>query len=1175
MKILTLDLIAFGPFTGERLDLGAGREGVHLVYGPNEAGKSSALRALEGALFGIPLHTDDNFVHKHADLRVGVKLINSRGREIHFIRRKGKINTLRGPDDTTVLADEVLFDCLGGIEADEFHLRFGIDHASLREGGASLTGGRVESSLVLSMAGTGLPYRATLDALESEMADLFKSRGQKMQINQLLDDIDKLRNDRDARLLSRDTWISHRHDLEAAESDAARLREDMVRTQAELDRFRRIRTAAPFVAAWKKSVAAAKQLEGAPILPVDAGHVYLEARTTVRTTDQSLRHAILKIAEFESELESLAVPSSIKACLDELNALPQEVGAYKGTVGRIPGLCRTIHGLESQVLARMRELGLGQEVAKIEDLRPQLARKSLVVSLEKKYASIQLALKDSESRIQDNAVELEQLDAEITSLSPEIDPSPLRIALSNAQKHGAIEVEHHQRVAEIEAAEAVFHREVLKLPHWIGSPDELVMTAVPQRADIDRFCAEVQKAEHVRDDLAKQLSRIARQVEEIDVELSTKGLVDPVPLVEQLQHARIERDRGWSLVRSSWKDRLDVREEVERYVRTRSGAQDLEEAYLASVRQVDELANRLIDRAKEVAQRNERLGRREELDRQRQGLERELARASHNLHALLEKRAILWPDSVKVQLPTEMQTWLDQHALLMGQWKGLEERRAEVSRLTEWMSQARRELDDARSRLGLPDLSEEISFSTLVNRCAADLERLTSIASRRENLRAERKKTEAKRSREAKKAKGAAEELKAWESDWSRTTAWFDGQGALSPVGVSERITDLEKLFGQLDLVAEKKRELFRLEEERVAFEQSVRELAGRVGIDPGTLTIEALCDELLRMAIETNEKLSRHKTVKKARTDTCVGRDNLVETQQRAQARLASLFDLAGCREEPALATAIERSDSRRRLQAQLDEEEKTLLDLGAGRGIDTLLTEVDSVPLDGLSTVIEDRTRALKSLEELLDKANVKIGESSKQLSLYSSVSEAASVAGDLEEKLTELESAARRYATLKMASFALRESMTSYRECHGGPIIARAGEFFRALCDGSFERVVLDENEKGLTVVFAIRAGSGKRLTIDDMSEGTRDQLYLALRLASLEEHFKNRETLPFIVDDILLNFDDQRATAALSVLGEFSRTTQVVFFTHHQHLVEIARRAVPSELLFEHRLEPGTR
>ncbi len=74
MKILQLDLRAFGPFTGRALDLSKGDAGLHVVYGPNEAGKSSALRAVEQMLFGIPARATDDFIHPYKNLRVGARL---------------------------------------------------------------------------------------------------------------------------------------------------------------------------------------------------------------------------------------------------------------------------------------------------------------------------------------------------------------------------------------------------------------------------------------------------------------------------------------------------------------------------------------------------------------------------------------------------------------------------------------------------------------------------------------------------------------------------------------------------------------------------------------------------------------------------------------------------------------------------------------------------------------------------------------------------------------------------------------------------------------------------------------------------------------------------------------------------------------------------------------------
>ena len=90
---------------------------------------------------------------------------------------------------------------------------------------------------------------------------------------------------------------------------------------------------------------------------------------------------------------------------------------------------------------------------------------------------------------------------------------------------------------------------------------------------------------------------------------------------------------------------------------------------------------------------------------------------------------------------------------------------------------------------------------------------------------------------------------------------------------------------------------------------------------------------------------------------------------------------------------------------------------------------------------------------------------------------------------------------------------------------------------------------------SVLLGVRA-DGDRVPVAGMSQGTRDQLFLSLRLAAIEQHIASRGPFPVIVDDLLVQFDDARALATLEVLAELGTKTQVLFFTHHQHLVELA-------------------
>ncbi len=77
------------------------------------------------------------------------------------------------------------------------------------------------------------------------------------------------------------------------------------------------------------------------------------------------------------------------------------------------------------------------------------------------------------------------------------------------------------------------------------------------------------------------------------------------------------------------------------------------------------------------------------------------------------------------------------------------------------------------------------------------------------------------------------------------------------------------------------------------------------------------------------------------------------------------------------------------------------------------------------------------------------------------------------------------------------------------------------------------------------------------VSGMSSGTRDQLYLALRLASLESRLTTSEPMPFIVDDILINFDDARSKATLEILADLATKNQIILFTHHQRIKEEAK------------------
>ncbi|MGN6099587.1 MAG: ATP-binding protein, partial [Devosia sp.] len=156
-------------------------------------------------------------------------------------------------------------------------------------------------------------------------------------------------------------------------------------------------------------------------------------------------------------------------------------------------------------------------------------------------------------------------------------------------------------------------------------------------------------------------------------------------------------------------------------------------------------------------------------------------------------------------------------------------------------------------------------------------------------------------------------------------------------------------------------------------------------------------------------------------------------------------------------------------------------------------------------------------------------------------------------------DLVAAGRQWAVRKIAALMLGAAIEKHRESQSDPLMLRAGELFRTLTGESFEGVMQDYGEDDQPRLVGRRRG-GERVPISGMSEGTRDQLYLALRLAYLEDYAKRSEPVPFIGDDIFQTFDDERTAAGIRALASTSRLFQPILFTHHLSVVAIARRAL---------------
>jgi uncharacterized protein YhaN len=160
-------------------------------------------------------------------------------------------------------------------------------------------------------------------------------------------------------------------------------------------------------------------------------------------------------------------------------------------------------------------------------------------------------------------------------------------------------------------------------------------------------------------------------------------------------------------------------------------------------------------------------------------------------------------------------------------------------------------------------------------------------------------------------------------------------------------------------------------------------------------------------------------------------------------------------------------------------------------------------------------------------------------------------------------ELLAAAREWSVLKLGSLLLTTAIERRRTSQQDPLMLRAGQLFATITGGSFCGLGQEFDDEDVPKLIG-RRPNGEHVYVAAMSEGARDQLYLALRLAYLEDYGRRSEPIPFVGDDLFMTFDDDRTKHGLAALAALSDDVQPILFTHHTHVVELARQVVGDAL-----------
>ncbi|NHZ78213.1 AAA family ATPase [Massilia sp. CCM 8695] len=1145
MKLRELHLTAFGPFTDRKLDFGSAGQNVVFVHGPNEAGKSSTLRAISDLRFGIPQLSRDNFVHEHRDMLLGGVLVDRNGKSYHIMRRKGRTNTLQYADGSPVTPDiEALITC--GLSKDDYEAMFGLDHDRLRKGGEALLAGQGEVGAALFEASAGVrSIPAVLAQLDLSARNYFMpgTRAKNGRINEALRSYGEHHHAfKDAQV--KPAWWAER--FKEHQSAAKRLADLEVRHEEAKRRQLRLselRGVGPLIRSQDAASEILSELEDVRVLAEDAATERAAAQAGFAASHQSAEAEREAVQRLSAQLKALAPDQAAldaAARIERLAVSAESLDSLREAIAEASDQVAEAHRLLDQYAGGIVP---GAAADAVLALAPAPAARARIDEV---LGEFKLAQQRLHQHLE-SALPVDDDEQASDALPASGLVRVLHAVRDEAKRKEALMKRKEQIPAEIRQLERLIEADVTAL----GLADHAALPKVRALLDseIDAARSASESADTEMATLRKQLAQLKTEHAAAAARRDQLLAAGAVPTMTQVRAARGQRDTHWMQVREA-----------------SVGGSPAPAALLDNVEAGIRDADRLVD---ELARDTERAT-------QLQGSQDELARLAQQSadleheHAAIEERSAAALERWNARLEAHGLPPLAPKALR--EWQSLlataRERSGDLQALTDELEVARTteralvdDLLDAIAAVGVaaPASSSLTTLSSLVDDIQDDIERrqraLSTAAGKRIEREQQRHRFKTQQATLEEQLAGAAAAV----SSHVYGALHLDPEAGIAAAGA--RLAEFGRLVdAKTELDGASAREL-RAQQAFERLQGQGRELAQAMR-DPPAADLRHYVEQL-EARLAQARRIDNERALKQQALDDAQERWREQESlAQRHQAELERLCRAANVDAPEALPAAEEQSKRKRLAQADADRVRKDLA-VASSRPLDelrALLRDYDAGRMDDEQNQV---SAELGKLEEDLRNARQAEETARRALEAVDSADTAAAARELMERDAAGVRLSMAPWMRSRLAHALLDEALKRFRERAQGPMLLAASRYFQQMTDGQFVRLVSDD--AGPKPVLLAQRGTGGQVRVEGLSEGTRDQLYLALRLAALEIRRDAGYDLPVVLDDVLMTSDDGRAALALRAIADFARDHQVIVFTHHAHLLSVAERSVPAQML----------
>lgn len=1133
MRLQRLSMDRFGHFTDRQLDFGSGGDDhdFHIVYGPNEAGKTTTMEAVLRLFYGFPVRDGYAFKHQRNNLQISATL-EIDGVLRHFTRlpaRNGSLVDHAG----AALPEAALGSHLAGLSEQDYRRLLCLDDDTIERGGEEIANAEGDIGRLLFSAAAGVADLShVLDDVREKAEVIWKQNGRKHRVAELkreLADLDKEIRERD---VTASAWKSLKRELgkaNASEAEARKSRDALIEAKALTEAQKRslplmaeIRSLEDAVAPWGHYP---DQLDFDP-------EQLIELRSQRGISVQNIDRLTVELETLKKERSELSVDTACLRLAATLRSLDDLAARNRTAVLDMDRRVDEIASAQADMVRAARDLGVPAANGELEAL---VVSPAAIGKLESQREALRTAIAAEE--IEDREIKelTDRVDRANEALEDLIPAHPDVPSISHILvRHDAdgLAPRYAAAMQAIASAKAKYAHSLSELSVAHVTFDQLPVcpTSRHQVAEWADSFHELQR--DLKDVTAKRDDRLADAA-------SRKAQIERISFGE-----RVISDAEADTLRST----RDARWEEHLAALDKASAERFHEAMLAQ----DQSANARLSHSKELAQLREfehaetdALVRAAELDKRLANLREDCSRIIGAVSSAA--RLIGLPDEM---VPGELLDWVDR----------FESAKAEKSNLVEVDALNASVMNDAEALLAkisavLSDAPPDFEQALRMARSASVEEREQAEVDRKADdaLRQARSDLKQRQLRQTETARIKAEA----EAAWTDLVENLFGN-AIAPDNLEASLEPLRLMREHETARATAERRVEAMRADQRQFCEEVNSLAKAYQLEPKSDTAEtfsALKDisERAQSDKDAVEKIDARIVEIESELAGHADRRDAVDQQVSAIAAVfpdpETLNDIDKLRQVVVRAEKlIERRASLEKLISQV------LSDLGAAdiKDAQTLLADVTSA---ALGAALESNASDLALAEEELTRA---IQAHVRARQALDEITGDDSVAALVERRATlelQLEEAALEHLELSLGHRLASEAIRRYRDSHRSGMLTATERCFAELTQGAYPSLSAQIDKEAEVLLAVDRSGLSKRAS--EMSKGTRFQLYLALRAAAHEQLVSQGTILPFFCDDIFETFDETRTSAACRVMEAIGSRGQAIYLTHHRHVVEIAK------------------